>query len=293
MNEKKYISYIPTIQSNLNNAQIMNQSNQTFLINDNIILREDINRLSELNQHLENELKNQRSKNYELANQNDKLNKSNLLLSSQIDNANCLISQAKIRENNLQNEINKRSNIEELLKETEIECQNINKVKNQIEIDYKILLDKYNRLKEKSDNDEKCLIYIKNQQDEKMNEIDEKLNKMFYEIESLKQENSDLRISIDNTRKNNEKMNQMKVNYNEKLNEEKLKNNLLNKDLEKSQNEFEKLKNDLNEEILKKQKEDEIRKEKAENKLKMVFDLQRKIEDFKKNRIKSKENLLK
>ncbi len=293
MNEKKYISYIPTIQSNLNNAQIMNQSNQTFLINDNIILREDINRLSELNQHLENELKNQRSKNYELANQNDKLNKSNLLLSSQIDNANCLISQAKIRENNLQNEINKRSNIEELLKETEIECQNINKVKNQIEIDYKILLDKYNRLKEKSDNDEKCLIYIKNQQDEKMNEIDEKLNKMFYEIESLKQENSDLRISIDNTRKNNEKMNQMKVNYNEKLNEEKLKNNLLNKDLEKSKNEFEKLKNDLNEEILKKQKEDEIRKEKAENKLKMVFDLQKKIEDFKKNRIKSKENLLK
>ncbi len=293
MNEKKYISYIPTIQSNLNNAQIMNQSNQTFLINDNIILREDINRLSELNQHLENELKNQRSKNYELANQNDKLNKSNLLLSSQIDNANCLISQAKIRENNLQNEINKRSNIEELLKETEIECQNINKVKNQIEIDYKILLDKYNRLKEKSDNDEKCLIYIKNQQEEKMNEIDETLNKMFYEIESLKQENSDLRISIDNTRKNNEKMNQMKVNYNEKLNEEKLKNNLLNKDLEKSKNEFEKLKNDLNEEILKKQKEDEIRKEKAENKLKMVFDLQRKIEDFKKNRIKSKENLLK
>ena len=293
MNEKKYISYIPTIQSNLNNAQIMNQSNQTFLINDNIILREDINRLSDLNQHLENELKNQRSKNYELANQNDKLNKSNLLLSNQIDNVNCLISQAKIRENNLQNEINKRSNIEELLKETEIECQNINKVKNQIEIDYKILLDKYNRLKEKSDNDEKCLIYIKNQQEEKMNEIDEKLNKMFYEIESLKQENSDLRISIDNTRKNNEKMNQMKVNYNEKLNEEKLKNNLLNKDLEKSQNEFEKLKNDLNEEILKKQKEDEIRKEKAENKLKMVFDLQKKIEDFKKNRIKSKENLLK
>ena len=277
MNEKKYISYIPTIQSNLNNAQIMNQSNQTFLINDNIILREDINRLSDLNQHLENELKNQRSKNYELANQNDKLNKSNLLLSNQIDNVNCLISQAKIRENNLQNEINKRSNIEELLKETEIECQNINKVKNQIEIDYKILLDKYNRLKEKSDNDEKCLIYIKNQQEEKMNEINEKLNKMFYEIESLKQENSDLRISIDNTRKNNEKMNQMKVNYNEKLNEEKLKNNLLNKDLEKSKNEFEKLKNDLNEEILKKQKEDEIRKEKAENKLKMVFDLQKKI----------------
>ena len=75
MNEKKYISYIPTIQSNLNNAQIMNQSNQTFLINDNIILREDINRLSDLNQHLENELKNQRSKNYELANQNERLKK--------------------------------------------------------------------------------------------------------------------------------------------------------------------------------------------------------------------------
>ena len=36
MNEKKYISYIPTLQSNLNNAQIMNQSNQTFFAIENI-----------------------------------------------------------------------------------------------------------------------------------------------------------------------------------------------------------------------------------------------------------------
>ena len=44
--------------------------------------------------------------------------------------------------------------------------------------------------------------------------------------------------------------------------------------------------------MLKKEKEDKIRKEKTQNKLKMVSDLQKKIEDFKKNRIKSKENIL-
>ena len=42
--------------------------------------------------------------------------------------------------------------------------------------------------------------------------------------------------------------------------------------------------------MLKKEKEDKIRKEKTQNKLKMVSDLQKKIEDFKNSRIKSKEN---
>ena len=274
--------------SNLNNAQIINnQSNENLLINNNLILREDINRLSDLNKNLENELKTQRFKNYQIANQNDTLNKSNLVLSSQINKINCLISKAKMKENNLQNDINKRSNIEEILKQTEIQCQNINNEKNQIEIDYKVLCDKFNKLKEKSQNDQNCLIYIKCQQEEKMNKIDEKINQMLFEIESLKKENSDIRNSIDNTRKNIEQINFIKLNLNEKINEEKCKNDLLNKDLENYKNEYEKLKIDLNEEMLKKEKEDKIRKEKVQNKLKMVSDLQKKIEDFKKSRIKS------
>ena len=274
--------------SNLNNAQIINnQSNENLLINNNLILREDINRLSDLNKNLENELKTQRFKNYQIANQNDTLNKSNLVLSSQINKINCLISKAKMKENNLQNDINKRSNIEEILKQTEIQCQNINNEKNQIEIDYKVLCDKFNKLKEKSQNDQNCLIYIKCQQEEKMNKIDEKINQMLFEIESLKKENSDIRNSIDNTRKNIEQINFIKLNLNEKINEEKCKNDLLNKDLENYKNEYEKLKIDLNEEMIKKEKEDKIRKEKVQNKLKMVSDLQKKIEDFKKSRIKS------
>ena len=274
--------------SNLNNAQIINnQSNENLLINNNLILREDINRLSDLNKNLENELKTQRFKNYQIANQNDTLNKSNLVLSSQINKINCLISKAKMKENNLQNDINKRSNIEEILKQTEIQCQNINNEKNQIEIDYKVLCDKFNKLKEKSQNDQNCLIYIKCQQEEKMNKIDEKINQMLFEIESLKKENSDIRNSIDNTRKNIEQINFIKLNLNEKINEEKCKNDLLNKDLENYKNEYEKLKIDLNEEMIKKEKEDKIRKEKVQNKLKMVSDLQKKIEDFKRSRIKS------
>ena len=275
--------------SNLNNAQIINnQSNENLLINNNLILREDINRLSDLNKNLENELKTQRFKNYQIANQNDTLNKSNLVLSSQINKINCLISKAKMKENNLQNDINKRSNIEEILKQTEIQCQNINNEKNQIEIDYKVLCEKFNKLKEKSQNDQNYLIYIKCQQEEKMNKIDEKINKMLFEIESLKKENCEIRNSIDYTRKNIEQVNFIKLNLNEKINEEKCKNDLLNKDLENYKNEYEKLKIDLNEEMLKKEKEDKIRKEKVQNKLKMVSDLQKKIEDFKKSRIKSK-----
>ena len=225
--------------TNLNNAQILNnQSNHISLINDNIILREDINRLSDINKNLENELKNQRFKNYQIANQNDTLNKSNLVLSSQINKINCLISKAKIKENNLQNDINKRSNIEEILKQTETQCQNVNNEKNQIEIDYKVLCEKFNKLKEKSQNDQNYLIYIKCQQEEKMNKIDEKINKMLFEIESLKKENCEIRNSIDYTRKNIEQVNFIKLNLNEKINEEKCKNDLLNKDLENYKNEY-------------------------------------------------------
>ena len=293
-NQSSHLINNQNIQSsNLNNAQILNnQSNNDLLINDNIILREDINRLSDINKNLENELKNQRFKNYQIANQNDNLNKSNLVLSSQINKINCLISKAKMKENNLQNDINKRSNIEEILKQTEIQCQNVNNEKNQIEIDYKVLCEKFNKLKEKSQNDQNYLIYIKCQQEEKMNKIDEKINKMLFEIESLKKENCGIRNSIDYTRKNIEQVNFIKLNLNEKINEEKCKNDLLNKDLENYKNEYERIKIDLNEEMLKKEKEDKIRKEKTQNKLKMVSDLQKKIEDFKKNRIKSKENIL-
>ena len=293
-NQSSHLINNQNIQSsNLNNAQILNnQSNNDLLINDNIILREDINRLSDINKNLENELKNQRFKNYQIANQNDNLNKSNLVLSSQINKINCLISKAKLKENNLQNDINKRSNIEEILKQTEIQCQNVNNEKNQIEIDYKVLCEKFNKLKEKSQNDQNYLIYIKCQQEEKMNKIDEKINKMLFEIESLKKENCGIRNSIDYTRKNIEQVNFIKLNLNEKINEEKCKNDLLNKDLENYKNEYERIKIDLNEEMLKKEKEDKIRKEKTQNKLKMVSDLQKKIEDFKKNRIKSKENIL-
>ena len=244
--------------TNLNNPQILNnQSNHISLINDNIILREDINRLSDINKQLENELKAQRFKNYQIANHNDNLNKSNLVLSSQINKINCLISKAKIKENNLQNDINKRSNIEEILKQTEIQCQNVNNEKNQIEIDYKVLCEKFNKLKEKSQNDQNYLIYIKCQQEEKMNKIDEKINKMLFEIESLKKENCEIRNSIDYTRKNIEQVNFIKLNLNEKINEEKCKN-----DLENYKNENEKLKIDLNEEMLKKEKEDQLEKKK-------------------------------
>ena len=151
-------------------------------------------------------------------------------------------------------------------------------------------MSKFNQLKKKSQNDQNCLIYIKCQQEKKMNKIDEKINQMLFEIESLKKENYDIRNSINNTRKNIEQVNLIKLNLNEKINEEKSKNDLLNNDLENYKNEFEKLNIDLNEEMLKKEKEDKIRKEKVQNKIKMVSDLQKKIEDFKNSRIKSKEN---
>ena len=50
------------------------------LKNDNIILREDMNRLVNNNKHLENELNIQRNRNIELANDNERLNQEKINL---------------------------------------------------------------------------------------------------------------------------------------------------------------------------------------------------------------------
>ena len=95
------------------------KNQQMSLNNDNIIFREDINRLTEYNRHLEDELNLQRNRNFDLAKENDKLNKENLYLSKLVDTTNNKIAQIKFKENQMIENINQKMLSEERLKNLE------------------------------------------------------------------------------------------------------------------------------------------------------------------------------
>ena len=102
------------------------------LNNDNIIYREDINKLVELNKQLERSLEQERSHNYELAKENDILNNENQNLYRKIDEVNKKISQMKSNSLNEEGLINKQMYLKEKLNEKEIQCQMILEENNKI-----------------------------------------------------------------------------------------------------------------------------------------------------------------
>jgi len=70
---------------------------------DNIIFREDINRLTDINNHLENELIEQRNRNIELAKENEQISQEKSKLELALKEAKEIIDKNKICEKNLEN----------------------------------------------------------------------------------------------------------------------------------------------------------------------------------------------
>ena len=126
------------------------RNEQISLSNDNIIYKEDLNRLTELNRHLEDELNIQRNRNFDLAKEHDKLNKENLHLSQVIDATNNKIAQIKFKENQMIENMNQKMLSEEKLKNTENELNTLRNIKNQNDYEHQKLLFCYNDLKDKN-----------------------------------------------------------------------------------------------------------------------------------------------
>jgi len=200
------------------------------LNNDNIIYREDINKLVELNKQLERSLEQERSHNYELAKENDILNNENQNLYRKIDEVNKKISQMKSNSLNEEGLINKQMYLEEKLNEKELHCQMILEENNKINAEYKLLNDKYIRLQEMNNNEGKELNELKIIHEEKLNEIEDKMEILLEEINTLKNENNELKRQNENLRnKIIEKENEKDEYYN-KYKEIKIKNEMISKE---------------------------------------------------------------
>ena len=263
------------------------RNEQISLSNDNIIYKEDLNRLTELNRHLEDELNIQRNRNFDLAKEHDKLNKENLHLSQVIDTTNNKIAQIKFKENQMIENMNQKMLSEEKLKNTENELNTLRNIKNQNDYEHQKLLFCYNDLKDKNECDERQILLLQKAQDDKVTEIENKLTKMILELETLKKENLKLRSENEDLNKNIENVKSQKDNLKEKYTKEKYENDVLLKEISDIKNEFESYKQSLYEEEMRRLQEEQIRKNRIENKIKLVNELQKRIKTYRNSRPKS------
>ena len=283
-NNNVTISYLPDAE-----VEKIKQE-QATLKSDNIIFREDINRLTDLNHHLENELIEQRNRNIELANENEQINQEKAKIEKELKTALETIEKIKLKENSLEQYYNERLMLQNKMRDNEIELKKTNEEKSKYEIDFKVLQARYEELLNKNEKTNNEYNAIKKKHEDEFNKIEEKIEILTKEIEKLQNENGILRL--DNEKKGNEinNISMQRDKYKEKFEEEKRRNEILCEKIGEIENEFRSLQNDKNAEMMNKYKIEEIKKNKYETKSKIISELQTRIQNYKNQRLMMKKN---
>ena len=153
------------------------------LKSNNIILKEDINRLEQANKNLESSLTEQRNRNMQIINQNEELSNRILKLEELLDEANIRDEKCKMNEINIEKLLNEKLFLNSKINEDEKEFKKMKKKKKKYEIEYKVLNAKKKKKKNNYDvmNNDYC--NIKLNQDEQFNKIKNKKNNLLKKIE--------------------------------------------------------------------------------------------------------------
>ena len=258
------------------------------LKNDNIILREDMNRLVDTNKHLEDELNIQRNRNIELANDNERLTQEKIKLENKLKETLNEYEQNKISKKSLEDLYTEKMKMENKMKDSESELNKMRDEKSKYEIDYKVLKERFDELKKNFDNLNCEYIQMKQMHNEEISKIDEKVNLLTREIETLQKENSNLRQNDERQRLELNSMEKQRDNYRDKYQEQKNNNDLLANKLQEIESDFKHLIKEKENEQYLKMKEDEERRLKFESKNKLVNELQNKIQNYRNQRLRKK-----
>ena len=283
-NNNVTISYLPDAE-----VEKIKQE-QATLKSDNIIFREDINRLTDLNQHLETELIEQRNRNIELANENEQISQEKSKIEKELKAALETIEKIKLKETSLEQYYNERLMLQNKMRDNETELKKTLEEKSKYEIEFKVLQARYDELVTKNEKMNEEYNMNKKKHEDEFNKIEEKIEILTKEMEKLQNENGILRL--DNEKKGNEinNISLQRDNFKEKFEEEKRRNEILKEKIEEIENEFRNLQNDKNAEMMNKYKNEEIKKYKYENKNKIINELQTRIQNYKNQRLMMKKN---
>ena len=283
-NNNVTISYLPDAE-----VEKIKQE-QATLKSDNIIFREDINRLTDLNHHLETDLIEQRNRNIELANENEQLSQEKSRIEKELKTALETIDKIKLKETSLEQYYNERLMLQNRMRDNETELRKVQEEKSKYEIDFKVLQARYTELQTKHEKINEEYNENKKKHDEEYNKIEEKIDLLKKEIEKLQKENGVLRL--DNEKKGNDinTISMQRDDFKEKFEEEKRRNEILCGKINEIENEFRNLQNDKNIEMMNRYRIEENKKNRYETKTKIISELQTRIQNYKNQRLMMKKN---
>ena len=258
------------------------------LKSDNIIFREDINRLTDINKHLEDELSQQRNRNLEIAAENERIVQEKLQIEKELKEAKEKIEKSKIQEQNLVDQFNQRVIIENKVRDTENELNKLREEKSKFEIEYRVNKERYEELKKNYDNLVNTFNITKQTHDDEVTKIEEKIDIMTREIEKLQKENTTMRATDERQRQEILSLEKQRDSYKEKYQEQKNKNNLLTTKLAEIEEDFKSIMKEKENEQNLKLKEEQLKKMKVDSKMKILSELQNRIGNYKNERLKKK-----
>lgn len=142
------------------------------------------------------------------------------------------ITNNKILDNNINDHFNYRMATEMKMREMEQENKKNFDERQKFEIDYRVLLERYNELKRISSTSDTELNFLKNKQNDEMIILETRLVKMQQELEFIQRENNNLRVNDERLRNEINNLEKQRDTYSEKYHDYKGRNNLLNSKLE-------------------------------------------------------------
>ena len=254
----------------------------TTINSDNLILKEDIYKYTNINKYLENEIKIQKEHNNDLIRTNDKLIEENNALNDKLINDTNELNDL-IQEND-----SKKKEYEEKHKNLELNNNKMDKdydellnINNKTKNDYIILNQNYDDLNIKSNNTKNELCLLKDLENKHFSDIEDKINNIIKEIEELKKEQNDLNKENNENKNKPDKIKKDKDELYNKYQQEIILGDKLNKDLCNNKinlnaikSKCQKLKENRNKKV--KTRPNSINKKKA-----LIKDLQKKIDDYK------------
>ena len=254
------------------------------LKSDNIIMREDIDRLQQANKNLEYYLSEERNRNLKIINQNEELENKIINLEQMLKESKIREEKNKINEINLEKMLNEKMQIDSKLNDNLAEMAKLKEEKDYYEVEYKVLSKQFTELKSNYDKLLNEFNDTKKTHDKQLNSVEEKVDNLLNEIDKLRNENSLLRKDNENLGLNLNEINNKNMEYKEQVNEIKKENEILNNKYNELMKEYDTFKREkMNEDMLK-YKYEENKKIKNENKMKIVNELQSKIQNYRKQR---------
>ena len=265
-----------------NNDEINN--NYSELKSDNIIMKQEIERLQQMNKNLEKYLLEERNRNLKILNENEELENKIAKLEQILIEAKKSEEKNKMNEINIEKILNDKMSVEKKLEENVLDMNKLKEEKDYYEIEYKVLSKEFTELKNNYDILLSEFNQVKENHDTQLNNVEDKVDNLLNEIDKLRNENNNLRNDNENQRVNLAEIKNENDKYKEQIIELKKENELINmkyNEMMKEFDEFKKIK--LNDEKMK-YKYEENKRIKNENKMKIVNELQNKIQNYRKQR---------